>query len=268
MYLVTGGAGFIGSAVVRTLVRRDGANVVNVDKLTYAANLDSLVDVELDARYYFERADICDGVGDAPRVRALPARRRASPGGRIARRPIHRRPGRLRPDEHCRHVRAAHGSATVLEIAPAGERASVPVRARLDRRGLRVARRHGLLHGSIAIRSDVAVLGEQGSADHLARAWHRTYGLPVDRHELLEQLRAVSVSRKADSAHDPQRVGRSTDRRVRARRERARLALCRRSRGRAARRARARPGRRDVRDRRRHRATEHRRRRDDLRSAR
>ena len=51
MYLVTGGAGFIGSAVVRMLIRR-GATVVNVDKLTYAANLDSLSDVEADSRYH------------------------------------------------------------------------------------------------------------------------------------------------------------------------------------------------------------------------
>ena len=59
-YLVTGGAGFIGSAVVRTLLRRDGASVVNLDKLTYAGNLDSLTDVESDPRYAFEREDICD----------------------------------------------------------------------------------------------------------------------------------------------------------------------------------------------------------------
>ena len=59
-YLVTGGAGFIGSAVVRMLLQRNGARVVNVDKLTYAANLDSLSDVESNPRYTFERQDICD----------------------------------------------------------------------------------------------------------------------------------------------------------------------------------------------------------------
>jgi dTDP-glucose 4,6-dehydratase len=63
MYVVTGGAGFIGSAVVRALVLRCGARVVNVDKLTYAANLDSLADVESDPRYAFERVDICEAAG-------------------------------------------------------------------------------------------------------------------------------------------------------------------------------------------------------------
>ena len=57
MALVTGGVGFIGSAVCRFLVCAVGANVLNVDKLTYAANLDSLNPVEKPPRYRFRRAD-------------------------------------------------------------------------------------------------------------------------------------------------------------------------------------------------------------------
>jgi dTDP-glucose 4,6-dehydratase len=57
---VTGGAGFIGSAVCRKLIRDFGASVVNIDKLTYAANLRSLDSVADDPRYAFKRADICD----------------------------------------------------------------------------------------------------------------------------------------------------------------------------------------------------------------
>ncbi|WP_312454360.1 dTDP-glucose 4,6-dehydratase [Pseudescherichia sp.] len=58
--LVTGGAGFIGSAVVRHIIKNTQDSVVNVDKLTYAGNLESLVDVADSDRYVFERVDICD----------------------------------------------------------------------------------------------------------------------------------------------------------------------------------------------------------------
>src|SRR5438309_11578161 len=58
--LVTGGAGFIGSAVCRLLVGEFDATVLNVDKLTYAANLTSLRPIEGNPRYAFRRADICD----------------------------------------------------------------------------------------------------------------------------------------------------------------------------------------------------------------
>ncbi len=65
--LVTGGAGFIGSNLVRYLIQHTAYNVVNADKLTYSGNLDSLRDIADDARYSFEQADICD----APIITAL-----------------------------------------------------------------------------------------------------------------------------------------------------------------------------------------------------
>ncbi|MBT8071836.1 MAG: dTDP-glucose 4,6-dehydratase, partial [Gammaproteobacteria bacterium] len=58
--LVTGGAGFIGSALIRYLVDETECEVVNLDKLTYAGNLDSLQKVEASPRYQFAQADICD----------------------------------------------------------------------------------------------------------------------------------------------------------------------------------------------------------------
>lgn len=58
--LVTGGAGFIGSAVCRYLIEETGHSVVNVDKLTYAANLESVAPVAGSERYVFEKADITD----------------------------------------------------------------------------------------------------------------------------------------------------------------------------------------------------------------
>ncbi|RPH28141.1 dTDP-glucose 4,6-dehydratase [Buttiauxella warmboldiae] len=58
--LVTGGAGFIGSAVVRHIINNTQDSVVNVDKLTYAGNLESLAEVSGNERYAFVQADICD----------------------------------------------------------------------------------------------------------------------------------------------------------------------------------------------------------------
>jgi len=58
--LVTGGSGFIGSAVIRHIINSTEHSVVNVDKLTYAGNLENLSSIENDAKYAFEQVDICD----------------------------------------------------------------------------------------------------------------------------------------------------------------------------------------------------------------
>jgi len=60
--LITGGAGFIGSAVIRHLINNTAHHVVNVDKLTYAGNLESLTTIENSDRYTFEQVDICDSI--------------------------------------------------------------------------------------------------------------------------------------------------------------------------------------------------------------
>ncbi|TDQ57897.1 dTDP-glucose 4,6-dehydratase [Mesocricetibacter intestinalis] len=58
--LITGGAGFIGSAVIRYIINHTQAQVINIDKLTYAGNLDALQSVSQHPRYKFEQIDICD----------------------------------------------------------------------------------------------------------------------------------------------------------------------------------------------------------------
>ena len=58
--LVTGGAGFIGSAVIRHIIENTCDSVINIDKLTYAGNLQSLEPIKCSNRYVFEKVDICD----------------------------------------------------------------------------------------------------------------------------------------------------------------------------------------------------------------
>lgn len=58
--LITGGAGFIGSAVIRHIINHTEDYVINLDKLTYAANLKSLESISQNERYFFEKVDICD----------------------------------------------------------------------------------------------------------------------------------------------------------------------------------------------------------------
>ena len=58
--LITGGAGFIGSALIREIYKSTSFEIINVDKLTYAGNLQSLKDIVVDERYWFEHVDICD----------------------------------------------------------------------------------------------------------------------------------------------------------------------------------------------------------------
>ena len=60
--IVTGGAGFIGSAVIRHIIENTNDSVINIDKLTYAGNLESLNSIVNNERYKFEQVDICDRV--------------------------------------------------------------------------------------------------------------------------------------------------------------------------------------------------------------
>ena len=59
-FLITGGAGFIGSAVIKNIINNTSDSVLNLDKLTYAGNLESLADVSGSRRYEFIHGDVCD----------------------------------------------------------------------------------------------------------------------------------------------------------------------------------------------------------------
>ncbi len=178
--LVTGGAGFIGSAVVRFILRNTDNTVVNVDKLTYAGNLNSLEDASSSDRYHFEKVDICD------------------------RTEIDRVLSQWKPDAIMHlaaesHVdRSIDGPAAFIQTNIVGTYTLLEA-ARAYWSGLsEIARRDFRFHhvstdevyGDLDSPDDFFTestpyapsspySASKASSDHLVRAWHRTYGLPV-----------------------------------------------------------------------------------------
>lgn len=177
--LVTGGAGFIGSALVRLLIAETDAQVTNVDKLTYAGNVDSLAPLFADARHRFVKQDICD--------------RRAMRDIFAAARPdvvIH-----LAAETHV--DRSIDGPAAFIETNVVGTYALLET-ARAYWSGLQPAQQRAFRFHHVSTDEVYGSLGPDGlfaedaayapsspysaskaAADHLVRAWHRTYGLPV-----------------------------------------------------------------------------------------
>ncbi len=177
--LVTGGAGFIGSAVVRRIIRATEHSVVNVDKLTYAADLDAVADAARDTRYAFAQVDICDG----PALRALFAR--YEPDGVI----------HLAAESHVdRSIDAPDafvqtnvvGTCTLLSEA-LGYWHSLSERARREFRFVHVSTDEvygslgetGLFTETSAYDPRSPYAASKAASDHLASAWFHTYGLPV-----------------------------------------------------------------------------------------
>ena len=176
---VTGGAGFIGSQVIRTLIGRTNARVVNVDRLTYAANLDSLRDIADDPRYTLERVDIADREG----VRELFDRYRPDAVLHLA------------AESHV--DRSIEGPDDFVQTNLVGTFVMVEEArrhwARLDEgaadrfRFVHVSTDEvfGSLNETGVFRPDTPYdpsspySATKAGADHLVRAWHRTYGLPV-----------------------------------------------------------------------------------------
>ncbi|MGF1658997.1 MAG: dTDP-glucose 4,6-dehydratase [Rubrimonas sp.] len=176
--LVTGGAGFIGSAVVRRAVA-EGLGVVNVDALTYAANLDNLASVADSPLYAFERADICDSAAVA-RIFA-----RHDPDAVM----------HLAAESHV--DRSIDGPGAFIRTNIVGTYELLEA-ARAHWRALTEPRRAAFRFHHVSTDEVFGALGPEGKfdettpyapnspysaskagSDHLVRAWGETYGLPV-----------------------------------------------------------------------------------------
>lgn len=178
-FLITGGAGFIGSAVIRYLIHETNHEVINVDKLTYAGNLESLVEVSDNERYHFEQVDICD-----PKE-------------------IERLFTEYRPDVVMHlaaesHVdRSISGPADFIHTNITGTYIMLEEARRywmtLAEKDKPQFRFHhistdevygslgstGLFTEQTAYDPSSPYSASKAASDHLVRAWHRTYGLPV-----------------------------------------------------------------------------------------
>lgn len=178
--LITGGAGFIGSAVIRHLIANTEHSVINLDKLTYAGNLESLGDADQSERYQFIQADICD--------------RAAVDSAFSTHQPdciMH-----LAAESHVdRSITGPSafietnivGTYTLLEAARTYWQGLSPEQQQQFRfHHISTDEVYGDLHGTDDLFTETTPYNpsspysaSKASSDHLVRAWQRTYGLPI-----------------------------------------------------------------------------------------
>lgn len=178
--LVTGGAGFIGSALVRFLINETDNTVINVDKLTYAGNLESLKTVADSKRYFFEQVDICD--------KAALQQVFATHQPELV---IH-----LAAESHV--DRSITGPAAFIETNIVGTYTLLEVARHYWNNLAEEAKQsfrfhhvstdevYGDLEGTTDLFTETTPYApsspysaSKASSDHLVRAWGRTYGLPI-----------------------------------------------------------------------------------------
>jgi dTDP-glucose 4,6-dehydratase len=178
--LVTGGAGFIGSAVVRLLARDSSTRVINLDKLTYAGNLASLREIDNRSNYQFVQGDI----GDIPLVRNLLEEHRVDAIMHLA------------AESHV--DRSIDGPGTFIETNIVGTfrllTAALDYWRTLPEDQRERFRFHhistdevfgdlpldgGLFTEETSYAPSSPYSASKAASDHLVRAWHETYGLPV-----------------------------------------------------------------------------------------
>ena len=177
--LVTGGAGFIGSAVIRHLIGDGGFSVVNVDKLTYAATPEALESAAESPRYAFSKTDICD----APALRRLFAEHRPDAVMHLA---AESHVDRSIDDAADFIQTNVVGTCHLLETATAYWR-------ELEGQQKEAFRFHHIstdeVFGALgaeghfteetAYKPNSPYSASKAASDHFVRAWHKTHGLPV-----------------------------------------------------------------------------------------
>ncbi|WP_298380460.1 dTDP-glucose 4,6-dehydratase [Azospirillum sp.] len=177
--LVTGGAGFIGSAVVRQLLAESDAFVVNLDKLTYAANLSSLPGAAGHPRYAFEQVDICDG---AELARVFATHRPDAVMHLAAESHVDRSidgPGQFIQTNVVGTYELLQAARAHWQSLPKGERDVFRFHHISTDEVFGTLGANGFFTETTAYSPNSPYSASKASSDHLVRAWHETYGLPV-----------------------------------------------------------------------------------------